>query len=116
MRVKKKIGITAVAYLHDAKPVELDENDAILEFKKEFHYAKACDAAKRLPFEQVLNECMAAPRRLVFRLAEPPPPAPAVVEEAPPPSDGDDDDFDGDIHSYAQELFAAEVVGRSGEG
>ncbi len=115
MRVKKKIGITAVAYLHDAKPVALDENDATLEFKKEFHYAKACDAAKRLPFEQVLNECMAAPRHLKFRLAEPPPPTQAAPEE-PPPAGNDDDDFDTDIHTYATELFAAEVVGRSGEG
>ncbi len=83
MRVKKKIGITSVAYLHDALPVALDENDAVLEFKKEFHYAKACDAAKRLPFEQVLNECMAKPHRLVFRLAEPKVAAPVVEEEAP---------------------------------
>lgn len=115
MRVKKKIGITAVAYLHDAKPVALDDNDATLEFKKEFHYAKACDAAKRLPFEQVLNECMVAPRHLKFRLAEPPPAA-QPAPEAPPPVSNDDDDFDTDIHTYAQELFAAEVVGRSGEG
>ncbi len=115
MRVKKKIGITAVAYLHDAKPVGLDDETATLEFKKEFHHAKACDAAKRLPFEQVINECMAAPRRLEFRLAEPPPPAPPPPEE-PPPVSNDDDDFDTDIHSYAKELFAAEVVGRSGEG
>lgn len=120
MRVKKKIGITAVAYLHDARPVALNDNDATLEFKKEFHYAKACDAAKRLPFEQVVNECMAKPHRLVLRLAEPPKAAP--VEEEPPPPE-DDDDFDGDInelsqdvHKYAQEIFAAEVVGRSGEG
>ena len=115
MRVKKKIGITAVAYLHDAKPVALDDSDATLEFKKEFHYAKACDAAKRLPFEQVINECMAAPRHLKFRLAEPPPVAQAAPE-APPVASNEDDDFDSDIHTYAQELFAAEVVGRSGEG
>jgi DNA polymerase-3 subunit gamma/tau len=120
VRFKKKIGITSVAYLHDALPVALDDNDAVLEFKKEFHYAKACDAAKRLPFEQVLNECMAKPRRLVFRLAEPKPAAP-VVEEAEPIVE--DDDFDADVsqtttdvHKYAQTVFAAEVVGRSGEG
>lgn len=121
VRFKKKIGITSVAYLHDALPVALDENDAVLEFKKEFHYAKACDAAKRLPFEQVLNECMAKPHRLVFRLAEAKPQAP-VVEEAPPVVE-EDDDFDTDVsqtttdvHKYAQTVFAAEVVGRSGEG
>ena len=120
VRVKKKIGITSVAYLHDALPVALDENDAVLEFKKEFHYAKACDAAKRLPFEQVLNECMAKPHRLVFRLAEPKVVAP-VIEEAAPVVE--DDDFDDDVsqtttdvHKYAQEVFAAEVVGRSGQG
>ena len=70
MRVKKKIGITAVAYLHDARPISLTDEDAVLEFSKEFFYSKACDAAKRLPFEQVLNECLATPRRLVFRLAQ----------------------------------------------
>ncbi|HEY0072614.1 MAG TPA: DNA polymerase III subunit gamma/tau [Abditibacteriaceae bacterium] len=120
VRFTKKIGITSVAYLHDALPVALDEKDAVLEFKKEFHYAKACDAAKRLPFEQVLNECMAKPRRLVFRLAEPKPVAP-VIEEAEPVVE--DDDFDADVsqtttdvHKYAQTVFAAEVVGRSGEG
>ena len=121
VRFKKKIGITSVAYLHDALPVALDENDAVLEFKKEFHYAKACDAAKRLPFEQVLNECMAKPRRLVFRLAEPKPQAPVVEDTGPVVEE--DDDFDADVsqtttdvHKYAQTVFAAEVVGRSGEG
>jgi DNA polymerase-3 subunit gamma/tau len=116
-RVRKKIGVTAVAYLHDAHPVGLDDKEAILEFKKEFHYEKACEAAKRLPFEQVINECMAMPHRLRFRLA-PPPKAQPKAEEAPPPSDDDedDDDFDRDVHLLAQQLFGAEVVGRSGEG
>lgn len=114
VRVKKKIGITAVAYLHDAHPVALDEHEAVLEFKKEFHFAKAQDAAKRLNFEQVFNECMASPRRLVFRLAQPEVNAPPPVVEEPKPTE--DDDFGADIHTYAQELFAAEVVGRSGEG
>jgi DNA polymerase-3 subunit gamma/tau len=116
-RVRKKIGVTAVAYLHDASPVELDDKEAILEFKKEFHYEKACEAAKRLPFEQVLNECMAVPHRLRFRLAQPAPKAKPKEEAPPPPEDDDDDDDDNlDVLTYAQQLFGAEVVGRSGEG
>lgn len=66
VRIKRKIGVTAVAYLHDAVPVTLTEDEAVLEFKKKFHYEKACEAAKRLPFEQILNECLASPRRLQF--------------------------------------------------
>lgn len=68
VRMKKKIGITSVAYLQDALPIEVNDSDFVLQFKKEFHYAKACDAAKRLPFEQVLHQCTALPLRLVFRL------------------------------------------------
>jgi len=112
-RVKRKIGVSAVAYLHDAWPVSIDDNDAVLEFKKEFHYAKACDAAKRLPFEQVLNECMATPHRLKFQLAKPPSnPAPV---RAPEPVRSDEDEED-DVLKLAQDMFGAEVVGRSGGG
>lgn len=112
MRVKKKIGVSAVAYLHDALPVGLTPEEAILEFQKEFHYAKACEAAGRLPFEQVLNECMDSPRRLKFKLAAPkeaPPPEP----EPEPPNDDDDEE---DVFKLAQSMFGAQVVGRSGGG
>jgi hypothetical protein len=110
-RVKRKIGVTAVAYLHDASPVGLDDKEAVLEFKKEFHYEKACEALKRLPFEQVLNECMATPHRLRLQLAPPPKTVQAPVEEAP---QSDDDDDEDDVLRLAQDMFGAEVVGRSG--
>jgi DNA polymerase-3 subunit gamma/tau len=42
LRIRKKISIPAVAYLHDAMPVELNETVAVLEFQKQFHYEKAC--------------------------------------------------------------------------
>lgn len=71
VRVKKKIGVMAVAYLFDAMPVALTDDEAVLQYTKEFHYEKACDAARRLPFEQVVNECMSRPRRLVFQWAKP---------------------------------------------
>ena len=110
-RVKRKIGVTAVAYLHDAQPVAMDDKTATLEFQKEFHYEKAREAAGRLPFEQVFNECMATPRALKFRWN---PPGKAVrVEEVPPPPDDDDDD--DDVVRLAQDMFGAQVVGRSGE-
>ncbi len=109
-RVKRKIGVTAVAYLHDAQPVAMDDKTATLEFQKEFHYEKAKEAAGRLPFEQVVNECMATPRSLKFRWN--PPGKAAVVEDVPPPPDDDDDD---DVVRLAQDMFGAEVVGRSGE-
>jgi hypothetical protein len=115
-RVRKKIGVTAVAYLHDALPVELTETDAVLQFKKEFHYEKAREAAKRLPFEQVLNECMAAPHLLKFRLAEPPKKQIVAKEAAPEISAHDDEEIEDDVLKYAQNIFAAEIVGRSGEG
>ncbi|MDF2440531.1 MAG: polymerase subunit gamma/tau [Abditibacteriota bacterium] len=114
LRVKKKLGVTAVAWLHDASPVDFDDKNAVIEFGKEFHYEKACDAAKRLPFEQVVNECLATPHILKFRLAQPKPKAaPVVVEDA---GNDDDDDDDTDIVTMAQSLFAAEVVARSGGG
>ena len=111
-RVKRKIGVTAVAYLHDAQPVAMDDKTATIEFQKEFHYEKAKEAAGRLPFEQVLNECMATPRSLKFRWN--PPGKAVVVEDVPPPPDDDDDD-DDDVVRLAQDMFGAEVVGRSGE-
>ena len=112
LRIRKKISIPAVAYLHDAIPVELTENAATLEFQKQFHYEKACEAAKELPFEKVINECMATPHQLVFRLAEPkaaPPPEPASVQEAPA-EDEDDDEDDDDVFKMAQQMLGAEVV------
>jgi hypothetical protein len=114
-RVKKKIGVSAVAYLHDARPISLDEREATLEFQREFHYEKACEAARRLPFEQIINECLATPHRLRFQLA-PPKAKPAPAPEAPPPDDDDDDVDESDVLRLAQDMFGAEVVGRSGEG
>ena len=118
-RLKKKIGPTAVAYLHDAQPVALDEREAVLEFKKEFHYEKACEASKRLPFEKVINECMATPHLLKMRIYEPPPAGETVeVPEPEPPPDDDDGDIvpQTDIAELAQTMFGAHVVGRSGAG
>ena len=40
-RVRRKMGVTKVAYMHDAMPVALDDKVAVLEFKKEFHFAMA---------------------------------------------------------------------------
>ncbi|MBV9469677.1 MAG: hypothetical protein JOZ57_10590 [Abitibacteriaceae bacterium] len=68
-RIKRKIGVTAVAYLHDAYPVAFNEEEVVLEFHKEFWLEKAVEASKRLPYEQVLNECLASPHRLRFQLA-----------------------------------------------
>ena len=113
VRVKRKIGVTAVAYLHDGLPAELDDKQAIVEFKKEFHFEKAKEAAQRLPFEQVLNECMATPHVLKFRLAQPKK-AVKIVDDVPAPTDDDDNDED-DVIRYAQDIFGASVVGRSGE-
>ena len=117
-RVKRKIGVSAVAYLHDAQPIALDEKEAVLEFQKEFHFEKAREAAKRLPFEQVVNECLASPRILKFKLKPPPDATIASPPVAPAPTgDDDDDDDDGeDVLQLAQDMFGAEVVGRSGEG
>jgi hypothetical protein len=111
---KRKIGITAVAYLHDGTPVAMDDKQVVIEFAKEFHYEKAREAAGRLPFEQVLNECMATPRLLKFRLAAPVKKAAPVEDDVPPPPDDDDDEED--VMRLAQDMFGAQVVGRSGEG
>ena len=115
MRIRKKIGVTAVAYLHDARPVGFSDEEIVLEFTKEFHHAKATEASKRLPFEDKINETLDKPRRLKLQLAAPAPPAEAAPE---PLEDDDDDDGDdlsgGDIVQYAQNMFGAEVMGRSG--
>ena len=113
MRIRKKIGVTAVAYLHDARPVGFSEEELILEFSKEFHHAKATEASKRLPFEEKINETLDKPRRLRLQMA-----APAPKIEAPPEVEEDDDDDDlgsaGDIIEYAQNMFGAQIMGRSG--
>ena len=114
MRIRKKIGVTAVAYLHDARPVGFSDEEIVLEFSKEFHHAKATEASKRLPFEDKINETLDKPRRLKLQMAAPaPPPAP---ESAPEPLDDDDDEDDagGDIIAYAQNMFGADIMGRSG--
>ena len=116
VRIGKKIGVTAVAYLHDAQPVGFTEGEVILEFVKEFHHAKACDAAERLGFEKIVNETLDKPRRLKLQLAAPAPKIAApIVEEV---VEDDDDDFDGEaggnIVDYAQSVFGADIVGRSG--
>lgn len=114
MRIRKKVGITAVAYLHNAVPVGFSDEEIILEFSKEFHHAKALEASKRLPFEEKINETLDKPRRLRLQMAAPAP----AVEAAPEPVE-DDDDEDGlgsaeDIIEYAQNMFGAEIMGRSG--
>lgn len=108
LRIRKKISIPAVAYLHDAMPVELNETAAVLEFQKQFHYEKACEAAKQLPFEKVINECMAAPHQLVFRLAEPK--AAPVPVAAPVQEEVEDDDEEEDVFKLAEQMLGAEVV------
>lgn len=106
MRIRKKIGITAMAYLHDAAPVALSASEATLEFQKEFHFEKACEEAKRHPFEQVVNECLDTPRKLTFRLAER---KPEPVREIEPEPEIDYDE-EIDVLSMARQLFAAEIV------
>jgi hypothetical protein len=115
MRIRKKIGVTAVAYLHDAQPVGFTNDDVILEFVKEFHHAKACDASDRLGFEKIINETLDKPRRLKLQLAVPAPKKVEVVEDV---VEEDNDEFDGEaaenIIDYAQSVFGADIVGRSG--
>ena len=114
MRIRKKIGVTAVAYLHNAVPVGFSDDEIVLEFSKEFHFAKATEASKRLPFEEKINETLDKPRRLRLQMAAPAPP----TETAPEPAEEDDDDDDldsgADIIEYAQNMFGAEIMGRSG--
>ena len=111
-RLRKKLGTTIVAYLHDARPLALSDDDITFEFSKEFHHAKALDAMKRLPFEEKVNEVLDKPRRLRFVLAAPK----AKVEVVEVEQDDDDDDDFGteDIIEYTQKIFAADIVGRSG--
>ena len=108
-RIRKKIGVTTSAYMHDAMPVELNEKEAILEFQKQFHYEKACEAAKQLPFEKVINECMAEPHQLVFRLIEPKPTPAPIVAKVPEVVAEDDEDED-DVFKLAEQMLGAEVV------
>jgi DNA polymerase-3 subunit gamma/tau len=109
MRIRKKIGILAVAYLHDAYPDSFTDSEVTLVFQKEFHYAKACEEAKRHPFDVVINECLDAPRTLKFRLAEQVP-EPVQEEEVEQVEETEDDDEEQDIFSMTQQLFAAEIV------
>jgi len=115
VRVGKKISIPAVAYLANAQPLEITPDTLVLQFSKEFHYAKATDALGRMPFEEVINTTLDKPRHLKFVLAEPKKKAEpvAAIEE-----DDEDDEFgqsdDSDLVSYAQTVFGADIVGRSG--
>ena len=114
MRIRKKIGVTAVAYLHDARPVGFSDDEIVLEFSKEFHHAKATEASKRLPFEDKINETLDKPRHLKLQLAAPAPKAPEVAPEPIEDDDDDEDDAGGDIIAYAQNMFGADIMGRSG--
>jgi DNA polymerase-3 subunit gamma/tau len=113
-RIRKKIGVTAPAYLHNAWPVGFTNEEVILEFTKEFHYAKACDAAERLGFEKVVNETLDKPRRLKFQLAMPKPKVEAVVEVVQDDDEEVDLEPEGDVIEYARSVFGADIVGRSG--
>jgi DNA polymerase-3 subunit gamma/tau len=115
MRIRTKVGVTSVAYLHDAYPVGFTDEEVILEFGKQFHHAKASEAMGRLPFEKVISEVLDHPRRLRLQLrppvvAEPEPPA---VVEAPEEEDGLQEQVH-DVLDYTQKLFGAEIMGRSG--
>ena len=114
-RIKKKISIPAAAYLVDAQPIDLTPDSLVLRFSKEFHFAKATDALGRMPFEEVINTTLDKPRHLKFVLAAPPEKKVEVVAEAE--ADDDEDDFgsgSGDLVAYAQSVFGADIVGRSG--
>jgi len=115
MRVRKKISIPAVSYLADAQPLEITPDTLVLQFSKEFHHAKATDALGRMPFEEVINTTLDKPRHLKFVLA---PPQKKAEPEAVAEEDDEDDEFgqndDSDLVSYAQTVFGADIVGRSG--
>ena len=113
VRMKKEFGLAKMAFLYDARPVGLNESDAVIEFQKEFHFAKACEATRQITFEQVLDKCLATPHRLRFQLAQAPPPPPAPIEAA---VESDDEDDEDDIFKTAQDMFGAEVVAKSGPG
>ena len=116
MRVRKKISIPAVSYLSDAQPFDFTPDTVVLQFSKEFHHAKATDALGRMPFEDVINTTLDKPRHLKFVMAPPPEKKTEVMVEAA--DDEDDDDFggvgNGDLVGYAQNVFGADIVGRSG--
>ncbi len=116
MRVRKKISIPAVSYLSDAQPFDFTPDSIVLQFSKEFHHAKATDALGRMPFEDVINTTLDKPRHLKFVLAPPPEKKTETLEA--PSDDDDDDDFggvgNGDLVGYAQNVFGADIVGRSG--
>ena len=116
MRVRKKISIPAVSYLADAQPMDFTPDTIVLQFSKEFHHAKATDALGRMPFEEVINTTLDKPRHLKFVLAAPPEKKTEAIEAAS--DDDDDDDFggvgNGDLVGYAQNVFGADIVGRSG--
>ncbi len=117
MRVRKKISIPAVSYLADAQPFDFTPDTVVLQFSKEFHHAKATDALGRMPFEEVINSTLDKPRHLKFVLAAPPEKKQESVEEAATDDDDDDDfggDGNGDLVGYAQSVFGADIVGRSG--
>ncbi|BCM89522.1 DNA polymerase III subunit tau [Abditibacteriota bacterium] len=115
MRVRKKISIPAVSYLADAQPVDFTPESVVLQFSKEFHHAKATDALGRMPFEDVINTTLDKPRRLKFVLATPEKKTEIIVEEEEEEDeDGLDSDGNGDLVGYAQNVFGADIVGRSG--
>ena len=114
VRLRKKIGVTAVAYLSNARPVGFSDDEIVLEFSKEFHFAQATEKSKKLPFEDKINETLDKPRRLRFQMAAPAPKAPDVAPEPLEDDDDDEDDAGGDIISYAQTVFGADIMGRSG--
>ena len=112
-RVRKKISIPAASYLVDAQPMELSPDTIVLRFSKEFHFAKATDALGRMPFEEVINTTLDKPRHLKFVLA---PPEKKVEVVAQAEADDDDDEFGEtrDLVAYVQNVFGADIVGRSG--
>ncbi|RYX83252.1 DNA polymerase III subunit gamma/tau [bacterium] len=114
-RVRNKISIPAASYLVDATPLEFTNEQVVLQFSKEFHHAKATDALGRMPFEDVINTTLDKPRRLKFVLAAPEKKVEVVIEEEPEEEeDGLDSENNSDLVGYAQSVFGADIVGRSG--
>ncbi|MBV9865698.1 MAG: hypothetical protein JO316_10130 [Abitibacteriaceae bacterium] len=70
--IQKRLGSKALAYIYYANPVAFDEEEVVLQFAKKFHLKMAVEASKRLPFEQVVNECLASPHRLRFQFSAQP--------------------------------------------
>ena len=111
----EKIKTQATNVWHDPKVQEgIKATEETIKEKAPVVAEKAKEAAGRLPFEKVLNECFATPHVLRFQLAQP------KAKPAPPPEKPeethDDDDDDEDVFRMAQDMFAAQVVGRSGQG